>query len=822
MHWRDVKLTGKFGVGFGSLLLLLLLISGWAIWGISGIVHNAEVVIDGNKLRGELVQRELDHLKWAGAVNALLSDEKITELTVQTDPEKCGFGKWYYGEGRKAAEELVPDLKNMLAEIEEPHRLLHQSAVGIIDNFQQTHAGLIKTMAEQLQDHIAWVGAVSENLAIEAGGLYLYQNEVRSAVGQALSLIAAYANDESLGGTVERQSAAMKALSVMRYGQSGKEYFWLKDIQAKMLMHPHAPQLVGKTLSDLKDPAGKRFFNEMVQIANNYGEGFVTYFWPKPGSEKPVPKVSFVKEYKPWGWIIGTGVYLNEKDEKLLARADDFAAGKPYSLGIQTDPTKCDFGRFLGSRETAKLTAGFPEFKKALDACRAPHKRLHGYAIEIEKLVTEVKLDEAIGIFAQKIEPELVELQRYLRSAIEAEESLRARAQKANEIYATETLPNLHKVEELLDSLVETTEKNIMTDKVMLAAAGETRSGVIIMVLVALPLGIILAIVISRGLIGPLRKGVHFSEAIANGDLSQQLDLDQKDEVGQLANALNSMIFKLKEVVNNVKVASENVTNGGQQMRSSSEGMSQGATEQAASAEEVSSSMEQMAANVRQNADNAMQTEKIARISASDAQEGGEAVTQTVTAMKEIASKISIIEEIARQTNLLALNAAIEAARAGEHGKGFAVVASEVRKLAERSQGAAAEIGELSNSSVEVAEKAGLMLTKMVPDIQRTAELVQEIASASREQDTGVDQINTAIQQLDKVIQQNASVAEEMAATSEELSSQSELLQNNVDFFKVDNMTQTAACSMQHSDTGEQNSISNIKTMMRLDSFKPE
>jgi methyl-accepting chemotaxis protein len=199
--------------------------------------------------------------------------------------------------------------------------------------------------------------------------------------------------------------------------------------------------------------------------------------------------------------------------------------------------------------------------------------------------------------------------------------------------------------------------------------------------------------------------------------------------------------------------------------------------------------MEQMTSNIRQNADNAQQTEKIALKSATDARDGGKAVSETVAAMKEIAGKISIIEEIARQTNLLALNAAIEAARAGEHGKGFAVVASEVRKLAERSQAAAGEISHLSTTSVEVAERAGEMLTKLVPDIQRTAELVQEISGASNEQNSGAEQINKAIQQLDQVIQQNASASEEMASTAEELSSQAEHLQESIAFFKTGDET---------------------------------
>jgi methyl-accepting chemotaxis protein len=203
--------------------------------------------------------------------------------------------------------------------------------------------------------------------------------------------------------------------------------------------------------------------------------------------------------------------------------------------------------------------------------------------------------------------------------------------------------------------------------------------------------------------------------------------------------------------------------------------------------------MEQMAANIRQNTDNAMQTEKIAVKSATDAREGGKAVTETVSAMKQIATKISIIEEIARQTNLLALNAAIEAARAGEHGKGFAVVASEVRKLAERSQSAAGEISQLSTSSVAIAEQAGDMLNKMLPDIQRTAELVQEINASSKEQDVGAEQINKAIQQLDQVIQQNAASAEEMASTTEELSSQAEQLKATIAFFTLESGRQQRA-----------------------------
>jgi methyl-accepting chemotaxis protein len=274
------------------------------------------------------------------------------------------------------------------------------------------------------------------------------------------------------------------------------------------------------------------------------------------------------------------------------------------------------------------------------------------------------------------------------------------------------------------------------------------------------------------------------AKEVANGNL--MVVLKKRSEEDALMEALQNMVTKLKDVVREVQSAADNVAGGSQELSASAQQMSQGATEQAASAEEVSSSMEEMTSSIRQNADNSIQTEKIAIKSAADAKTGGKAVSETVAAMKEIATKINIIEEIARQTNLLALNAAIEAARAGEHGKGFAVVAAEVRKLAERSQKAAGEIGSLSTSSVEIAEKAGDLLEKMLPDIQKTAELVQEISASSKEQDTGAEQISKAIQQLDSVIQQNASASEEMASTSEELSSQAEQLKDTISFFTID------------------------------------
>ncbi len=281
-----------------------------------------------------------------------------------------------------------------------------------------------------------------------------------------------------------------------------------------------------------------------------------------------------------------------------------------------------------------------------------------------------------------------------------------------------------------------------------------------------------------------LRVTAGIADQIADGDLTvQPKPLSDKDTLGL---ALERMAQRLRNVVGNALLASSNVSSGSQELSATAEQVSQGATEQASAAEQASASMEEMTANIKQNADNATQTEKISRQSAKDAEASGEAVNRAVTAMQTIAEKITIVQEIARQTDLLALNAAVEAARAGEHGRGFAVVASEVRKLAERSQIAATEIGTVSGEAVKAARTAGDMLTSLVPNIRKTAELVSEISAACREQDIGASQINEAIQQLDKVTQQNAAASEQMTATSEELSTQAEELQAAISYFRTD------------------------------------
>jgi methyl-accepting chemotaxis protein len=427
----------------------------------------------------------------------------------------------------------------------------------------------------------------------------------------------------------------------------------------------------------------------------------------------------------------------------------------------------------------------------AAEAARAPYMSSFS---QVQKLSAELKNKEALELFDSQLRPLY---NKYFQ--------------------AVETIVSFNKAS------ADEAGINIQ------GAVGSAQTGVLIGLGCALVLAICISLFVARSITRPLAVAVSLVGKVAEGDLTSTVEVTSRDELGTMMTAMNSMVVNLqgsanvavkiaegdltvqakvlsekdslgralqnmldnlRNTVREISTAADNVTSGSQEMSATAQQLSQGASEQSASAEECTSSMEEMASSIQQNADNAKQTDKIASKAAQDAKSGGEAVEQTVAAMKEIAEKINIIEEIARKTDLLALNAAVEAARAGEHGKGFAVVASEVRKLAERSQTAAAEISRLTTDGVEVAEAAGELLTKLVPDIRKTAELVQEISAASAEQNTGASQINKAIQQLDQVIQQNASASEEMASTAEELSSQAEILQSTVGFFKVDGMNQ--------------------------------
>lgn len=354
--------------------------------------------------------------------------------------------------------------------------------------------------------------------------------------------------------------------------------------------------------------------------------------------------------------------------------------------------------------------------------------------------------------------------------------------QEANETI-TQYKDSIHRLEAAASDL--TNRHSEVLVPLVEQIAKTTTTTILIFSITAVFVSIIITLVISHGITKPIQEVVSVVETISSGDLTKSVIVDRSDEIGRLLAAMARMTGKLNEMIGEVRLGAGSVSTAATQVASSASSVSQGTSEQAAAVEQVTSSMEEMNASITQNADNSRKMEQMARKGAQDATQSGQAVLEAVSAMKSIAEKIAVIEEIAYQTNMLALNAAIEAARAGEHGRGFAVVAGEVRNLAERCRTAAQEIGGLAASNVQIAERSGGLLNELVPAIQKTADLVQEVAATSGEQAAGVSQINRAISQVGLVTQRNAAGAEELSSTAEELASQAEALQDMISFFRV-------------------------------------
>jgi methyl-accepting chemotaxis protein len=736
----------------------------------------------------------------------------------------------------------------------------------------------------------------------------------------------------------QAQAQAIKAVNDARY--AGKEYFWINDMDVRLITHPFKPELNGKDVSGVKDPDGNAVFVRFVDTVKKDGAGYLSYLWPKPGEDKPMEKVSFVSGFKPWGWVIGSGMYMDDLRTAFLVELKEVIAAILVALALtavmafaitrsilrplgravavaqavskgqldndvatsatdetglllnamgamqdtlvafsaaQAEMARCHndlgetnhlmpanqfsgaFGQMAGdfnhmvSAQTAlntrlvgligqyvksqfddrmeplpgekrKITEAAESareqlvaadiaarynarVKAALDNVSLPvriaaddgtiiyinaalrdtlRRDQAGFAKQIPGFDPEKILNGSIGVFYADPQAALTRLRNLQGTA-------NSRLQLGSRIYDLTTtsvisdsgerlgtigqwldITDQLAAEKEVDALVQAAGQGDFSQR--LSAQGKTG--------------------FFANLAGGMNALMHTSEqgltdvakllsAFAEGDLTHRIERDYAGLFGQVKDNANSTAENLTRVLGEVHSAADALTGAANQVSATAQSLSQAASEQAASVEQTSATMDTMSASISQNSDNARVTDGMATKTSKEAVDGGGAVNDTVAAMKQIASKIGIVDDIAYQTNLLALNAAIEAARAGEHGKGFAVVAAEVRKLAERSQLAAKEIGDLALSSVATAEHAGKLLSEIVPSILKTSELVQEIAAASSEQSESVVQIGGAMSQLSRATQQNASASEELAATSEELSGQAEQLQQSIAFFKT-------------------------------------
>ena len=712
--FKEMTINKKLSLGYLCILIVLFICGVTSFLGIRGIVHNAQEVIYGNTLDGIMAQKEVDHLNWVNCVSALLNDENITELDVQTNDHKCGFGQWLYSEQREEAEKNVPQLADILRQIEQPHKDLHHSAIEIDDLFVQADAKVPGIISDRKIDHLNWASSIRDTILNNEEKITVQTDPTKCKLGK-------WIQSEQAQNLYEHSSNAFKAE-------------WTKMVASHETLHNSA-----KTLAETYAPVHR-------------------------GLEQLI--LSRLIDHQRWTQRVCQAIL----------------EGTP-EVGVQMDHTKCAYGKFLASPEFSAYAATFPELSEMASATSEPHQKLHESAASISHALakTEGGKAEAESIFNEMTLPQLGIISEHFHKVIEAEQHLANRQEKtleifdtqtlptlhatlgslnvmytiaesdlegmrtANQIYATQTKPNLEKVQAALGEARACVKDHIMTQEAMLSAARNTNRSIGILVCVGIGLGIALSILIGRNIIRTLIQIIH---SLSEGS----------EQVSTAANQISCASQQLAEV----------------------------SSEQAATMEEISSSLEEIHTKSLESTEMTKGAEQLMNLNIEKSGQSLKSIVEMTRRMGQIQEDsgemlkiMKVIDEIAFQTNLLALNAAVEAARAGEHGKGFAVVADEVRNLALRAADAAKNTQIILDNTVERINQTTSAI-KGINDnfegIVESATVLGEktaaITTASDEVTSGVTQITEATNQISITTQNVAANSEESASAAEELNVQ--------------------------------------------------
>ncbi len=482
-------------------------------------------------------------------------------------------------------------------------------------------------------------------------------------------------------------------------------------------------------------------------------------------------------------WHFNEVMIHHLQDMNLIENA--ISEGKKQ-IHVEKEADKCALAKLMANNNMDNFLEINPTIASYLDSLKLPHLLYHNGIKQIEVFLKKGNKTAALNYYNSNVRKFAKQFLYYLDKVNEIDDRKYDNMLLANDIYNTKTVPSLKKMSILLEQVNDIANKKVMTDKLMISKAQNTKVGLIIFSVIVTIIAFLTAYLLISNIVYPILKSIKFAELISKGDLSAKLTIRQNDEIGTLSKSLNTMVQTLRDMIGSITAGSKQIYSLSEHLNTTSQIIAQNNHEQSSSAEEVSATMEELSANSEQNANNAEQTREIALKSSESIESGNMAVVKTLDAIKIIKDKIAIIGDIAKKTNLLALNAAIEAARAGEAGKGFSVVAAEVKSLADKSQDAAEVIQKQAQESVHIAENSFNTFEKIVPNIKKTIDLIQEISDASFEQNSGTDQIAHAIEQLNQIAQKNTAVSDKLANDADKLLKQAKTLEKAVNFFKMD------------------------------------